>query len=286
MADQANILRQAMAQGLVQAPGAADPLTARLVQRAGFGAVYMTGFGATAARLGMPDIGLMSQTEMTDHARNMVRATGIPVIADADTGYGGLANLARTVEEYAGSGVAAIHLEDQQMPKRCGQRSGVRVIDAAENARRLQAAVRTRGAHPMLLIARTDALPALGMDEAIARAKRYQDAGADLVFIDGIKTIAEIETVARAVPGPKVVSIVDGNETVALTAADLQEMRFSVAFYALSALFTAVKAVSRTLEVLKAEGSPASRADAMCSYGEFADLVDLARFDELDHDFG
>jgi len=286
MADQANILRQAISQGLVQAPGAADPLTARLVQRAGFGAVYMTGFGATAARLGMPDIGLMSQTEMTDHARNMVRATSIPVIADADTGYGGLANLARTVEEYAGSGVAAIHLEDQQMPKRCGQRSGVRVIDAEENARRLQAAVKTRGAHPMLLIARTDALPALGVDEAIARADRYRDAGADLVFVDGIKKIAEVEAVARAVPGPKVVSIVDGNETVALKASDLQEMGFSVAFYALSALFTAVRAMAQTLEALKADGTPAGRADAMCSYAEFADLIDLARFDALDHDFG
>ncbi|MFH5775480.1 oxaloacetate decarboxylase [Paracoccus sp. NGMCC 1.201697] len=286
MADQASALRRAIRQGLVMAPGAADPLTARMVQRAGFGAVYMTGFGATAARLGMPDIGLMSQTEMTDHARNMVRATTIPVIADADTGYGGLANLARTVEEYAASGVAAIHLEDQQMPKRCGQRAGIRVIDAEENVRRLQAAVKTRGTHEMMLIARTDALPALGIDEAVARARRYQDAGVDLVFVDGIKKIAEVEAVARAVPGPKVVSIVDGNETVALKASDLQDMGFSVAFYALSALFTAVRAVSQTLEALKADGTPARRADAMCSYGEFADLVDLQRFDGLDHEFG
>lgn len=275
-----------MAKGLVQAPGAADPLTARLVQRAGFDAVYMTGFGATAARLGMPDIGLMSQTEMTDHARNMVRATSIPVIADADTGYGGLANVVRTVEEYAGTGVAAIHLEDQQMPKRCGQRSGVRVIDAEENARRLQAAIKARGASDMLLIARTDALPALGVEEATSRAKRYRDAGVDLVFVDGIKKIAEVEAVARAVLGPKVVSIVDGNETVALTASDLQEMGFSVAFYALSAMFSAVRAVSLTLEALKIDGTPASRADEMVSYGEFADLIDLARFDTLDHDFG
>ncbi|OZI38408.1 2,3-dimethylmalate lyase [Bordetella genomosp. 10] len=287
MSHAAKALRAALATGkLLQAPGAPDPLVARLVERAGFPAVYMTGFGATAARLGMPDIGLMSQTEMTDHARNMVRATTIPVIADADTGYGGLANVARTVEEYIGSGVAAIHLEDQQMPKRCGQRSGVRVIDAEENARRLAAAVKVRGDADMLLIARTDALPVMGVDAAIERCKRYRDAGVDLVFVDGIKRIAEVEAVARAVDGPKVVSIVDGNETVALKAADLEQMGFSVAFYALSALFTAVRAVSDTLAALKAEGTPASRAGAMVNYAEFAKIVDLDRFDGLDHDYG
>src|SRR5690606_14016615 len=135
-------------------------------------------------------IGLLSQTEMTTHARDMVRAVDIPVIADADTGYGGPANLWRTVEEYIQAGVAAIHLEDQQLPKRCGQRTCVRVIPAEENIRRLRCAVETRGRHPMLLIARTDAIQSEGIDEAIRRAKLYQDAGADLVFVDGIKKIA------------------------------------------------------------------------------------------------
>ena len=129
---------------IIQAPGAPDSLTARLVEQAGFAAVYMTGFGATASRLGAPDIGLLTQTEMTEHARNMTRAIQIPVIADADTGYGGPSNLHRTIQEYRQAGVAAIHLEDQVAPKRCGQRAGITLVDAVEAATRIGLACRTR----------------------------------------------------------------------------------------------------------------------------------------------
>ncbi|MCD2179533.1 isocitrate lyase/PEP mutase family protein [Rhizobium sp. C1] len=271
---------------LLQAPGAPDALTARLVEMAGFPAVYMTGFGATASRLGLPDIGLLSQTEMTTHGRDMVRAVDIPVIADADTGYGGPANLRRTVEEYIQAGVAAIHLEDQQLPKRCGQRAGVRVISADENVRRLRCAIEARGAHPLMIIARTDAIQSEGVEEAIRRAKLYQDAGADLVFVDGIKKVAEVEAVSKGVAGPKVVSIVDGNETTALTAKDLEDLGFNVAFYALSALFSAVKAVRDTLDVLKAEGTPKARAAHMVTYAEFSAVTGLADYDALDDRFG
>ncbi len=271
---------------LLQAPGAPDALTARLVEMAGFPAIYMTGFGATASRLGLPDIGLLTQTEMTTHARDMVRAVSTPVIADADTGYGGPANIVRTVEEYIQAGVAAIHLEDQQLPKRCGQRAGVRVIPANENVRRLRCAVEARGDNPMLLIARTDAIQSEGIDEAIRRARLYQDAGADLVFVDGIKKIADVEAVSKGVPGAKVVSIVDGNETTALTAKNLEEMGFNIAFYALSALFSAVKAVRDTLDALKSEGTPKSRQDAMVSYAEFSAVTRLADYDALDDRFG
>ncbi|KMO18449.1 isocitrate lyase/PEP mutase family protein [Methylobacterium platani] len=269
-------LRAAMANGIVMAPGAADALTARLIERAGFPAVYMTGFGATAGRLGLPDLGLMTQTEMTEHARIMVRAVGLPVVADADTGYGGPANIHRTVREYVQAGVAAIHLEDQVAPKRCGQLAGIRLVDAEENARRLACAIEARGDDDLLVIGRTDALPAAGLDEAVRRAALYREAGVDLVFVDGVKRIAEVEAIARAVPGPKVVSIVDGNETVALTASDLQAMGFSLVFYALSTLFSAVRAMEDTLAVLKRDGTPRARADAMTTYGEFAALVDLA----------
>ncbi|RJG41218.1 isocitrate lyase/PEP mutase family protein [Mesorhizobium sp. DCY119] len=271
---------------IVQAPGAPDPLVARLVQRAGFPAVYMTGFGATASRLGLPDIGLLSQTEMTTHARDMARAVDIPIIADADTGYGGPANIMRTVEEYIQAGVAAIHLEDQQLPKRCGQRAGVRVISAEENVRRLQCAVESRKQNPLLIIARTDAIQSEGIDEAIRRAKLYQDAGADLVFVDGIKKIADVEAVAKHVSGPKVVSIVDGNETIALTAADLQEMGFNVVFYALSALFSAVKAVEDTLAAMKRDGTPKNRQSDMVTYAQFSDLTGLSAYDALDDRYG
>jgi 2-methylisocitrate lyase-like PEP mutase family enzyme len=287
MKNAAERLRADISSGrLLQAPGAPDALTARLVEMAGFPAIYMTGFGATASRLGLPDIGLLTQTEMTTHARDMVRAVNIPVIADADTGYGGPANIVRTVEEYIQSGVAAIHLEDQQLPKRCGQRAGVRVIPADENVRRLRCAVEARGNNPMVLIARTDAIQSEGIGEAIRRARLYQDAGADLVFIDGIKKIAEVEAVSQGVAGPKVVSIVDGNETTALTAGDLEDMGFNIAFYALSALFSAVKAVRDTLGIIKSEGTPRSRADAMVSYVEFSAVTGLADYDALDDRFG
>ena len=133
---------------IVEAPGAYDALSARQIERAGFPAIYMTGFGATASRLGQPDIGLMTQTEMASHARDMVRAVGVPVIADADTGYGGPSNIERTVREYIQSGVAAIHLEDQVAPKRCGQMAGIRLIDARENERRLRCAGGGRGPRP------------------------------------------------------------------------------------------------------------------------------------------
>ncbi|MBK1836693.1 isocitrate lyase/PEP mutase family protein [Azospirillum sp. YIM B02556] len=283
----AKTLKQLLGRGeIVMAPGAQDALTARLVQAAGFPALYMTGFGATAVRLGTPDLGLMTQTEMTTHARDMARAVTIPIIADADTGYGGPANIERTVREYLQAGVAAVHFEDQMAPKRCGQLAGVKLISAEENVRRLKCALAARGTDDLLVIGRTDAMAAVGPGEAIRRAKLYQDAGVDLVFVDGIKTIAEVEAVARSVEGPKVVSIVDGNETTALTAGVLQEMGFSVVLYAVSALFSATRAIAQTLAALQAEGTPRSRESAMMTYADFSALVDLERFKTLDDDFG
>ena len=285
--NQASQLRRLLQAGeIVMAPGAPDSITARLVQKAGFPAVYMTGFGATASRLGTPDIGLLTQTEMTTHARDMVRAVDIPVIADADTGYGGPSNIHRTVREYLQAGVAAIHLEDQVAPKRCGQMAGIKLMDAEENVRRLRCAVESRGDGDLLIIGRTDALPAAGIDEAVRRAKLYQGAGIDLVFVDGIKTVAEVEAVARAVPGPKVVSLVDGTPAAALTAAQLQGMGFAVVFYAVTALFTAVRAVSGALAELRRAGTPVGAAGGMVSYAEFTELVDLDFHKSLDDRFG
>ena len=283
----ADRLRQRLkAGGIIAAPGAPYSLSARLVEQAGFEAIYMTGFGATASRLGRPDIGLLTQTEMTTHARDMARAVSIPIIADADTGYGGPANIARTIEEYAQAGVAAIHLEDQVAPKRCGQLAGIKLIPAEENVRRLKCAIAARPAEGPLIIGRTDAMPAIGPEEAVRRALMYQDAGVDLVFVDGIKKISEVEIVARQVSGPKVVSIVDGNETTALTMRDLEEMGFAVVFYAVTALFSAARAMADALAVLKRDGTPAKAASAMMSYAEFSALVDLPRFQALDETYG
>lgn len=271
---------------ILMAPGAPDALTARLIERAGFSAVYMTGFGATASRLGMPDIGLLTQTEMTTHAREMVRSVDIPVIADADTGYGGPSNIHRTVREYLQAGVAAIHIEDQVAPKRCGQQAGARLMDANESAMRLRCALEARGNEDMLIIGRTDALSVVGIDEAISRAKRYQDAGVDLVFVDGIKTIAEVEAIAKTIDGPKVVSIVDGNETTDLTATDLQNMGFNIVLYAVTTLFTSVKAVTDVLAELHRAGTPRGSVADMVSYAQFSEVVGLDFHRALDRRFG
>jgi 2-methylisocitrate lyase-like PEP mutase family enzyme len=270
---------------IVMAPGAPDCLTARIIERAGYPAVYMTGFGATASRLGMPDIGLLTLTEMTEHARNMTRAVAIPIVADADTGYGGPSNIHRTVREYIQAGVAAIHLEDQVAPKRCGQLSGIRLMGAEESARRLECAIAARGSDDLIIIGRTDAIGAGDPAEAVRRAKLYREAGADLVFVDGIKRVSEVELIAREVPGPKVVSIVDGNETVALTAKDLGAMGFSMALYAVTALFTAARAIADAMATLKRDGSPKGIAPQM-TYAEYCDIVDLASFSRRDDVFG
>lgn len=285
--EQALLMQQQIANGeMLQAPGAPDVLTARLVERSGFNAVYMTGFGATASLLGAPDIGLMTQTEMLTQARNMVRATQIPVIADADAGYGGISNIERTVHEYAMSGVAAIHLEDQVAPKRCGQMAGIRLMGLRESAKRLQCAVHHRGKHPLQIIGRTDALGVDGMDAALDRAKAYQDAGVDLVFVDGVKTIAQVEQIARRLEGRKVISIVEGNETTALNADQLRKMGFSVVLYAVSTLFAAAQTSLQVLQNLKRSGSTQADAAKMMSYADFVQVVGIDRYQQLDEQFG
>ncbi|WP_425100206.1 isocitrate lyase/PEP mutase family protein [Tropicibacter sp. S64] len=281
----AGTLRASLQAGsLVVAPGAPDALTARLVQGQGFDAVYMTGLGATATRLGQPDLGLMTQTEMADHARAFVRAVDIPVIADADTGYGGALNVARTVQEYMLGGVAALHLEDQISPKRCGQLAGVRLVTPEEGAARLAAAMDARGAGEIVLIGRTDALPALGMDEAVARAARYRDTGVDLIFVDGVKTRSEVEEIAKRVEGPKVLSLVDGTDAAQLSVADVRELGFSVVMYAVTTLFAAVKASNDALARLKASGKPGG--GAALTYAEFCEVVDLAEHQAFAHRHG
>jgi len=286
-ANQAERLRRLLAGGqLVMAPGAADALTARLVEQAGFPAVYMTGFAATASRLGAPDIGLLTQTEMATHARDMVRAVDLPVIADADTGYGGPANIERTVREYQQAGVAAIHLEDQVAPKRCGQMAGVKLIPADEMVRRLECVLAVRGEDDLVIIGRTDALAEAGLEEAIRRANAYRQAGVDLVFVDAVKRIAEARAIADAVEGPLMISIIEGNETTQLTADDLKQMGFSLAVYALSALLSATRAMQEVLAELRDRGTTHARLDRMATYAEFSRVVNLGHYMELDDRFG
>ena len=285
MNDARNLTTLLTGETLVMAPGAADALTARLIESAGFPAVYMTGFGATASLTGCPDVGILTQTEMTTHARNMVRAVKVPVIADADTGYGGPANIERTVREYLQAGVAAIHIEDQAAPKRCGHMTGIKLVSVEEMTGRLRGAIEARGDSDLFIIGRTDALAAVGRDEAIRRASRYREAGVDLVFVDAMRTIADAEAVAREVPGPLMISIVEGHETTRLLPQDLKSLGYSLALYPLSPLFAATRAVSEVLRSLRRDGSTLAEAGRMATYAEFSEWVRLDHFRSLDDRF-
>ena len=282
--DGAERLRTRLGQGgILACPGAPDALTARMVAQAGFEAVYMTGLGATAVRLGTPDLGLMTQSEMADHARAMVRAADLPVIADADTGYGGPLNVRRMLQDYALAGVAALHIEDQESPKRCGQLAGVRLIARDQATARLRSAVAAREEMrvPTLLIGRTDALQPEGMARALDRAKAYRDTGVDLVFVDGVKTRAEVEDIAQGLQGPKVVSLVDGTDAALLTLPELQEMGFTVALYAVTALFAAIAGTRTALAQLSQSQRPPNPPTA--SYNDYAQVVDLTGHQSFSH---
>src|SRR5947209_12254839 len=195
----ASRLKQMLAGGdTILAPGAYDALTVRIYEQAGFPAVYMTGFGTSASLLGRPDVGLLTMSQMVDNARRIAQAVGVPVIADADTGYGNPLNVIRTVQEYESAGVAAIHIEDQVMPKKCGHMEGKQVIPAGEMAAKVAAAVAARRSPDFLIIARTDARAVEGLDAALERARRYRDAGADALFVEAPQSANEIEVIARA----------------------------------------------------------------------------------------
>jgi 2-methylisocitrate lyase-like PEP mutase family enzyme len=262
----------------VLAPGAYDALSARLVERAGFPAVYMTGFGASASLIGRPDVGLLSFDEMAGHARRIAQAVSVPLVADADDGYGNPLNVMRTVREYAAAGVAALHIEDQVAPKRCGHMEGKEVIDAAEMVEKLRAAVEARGDGELLIIARTDARAVEGLDAALERARRYREAGADALFVEAPETEQEIEAVAAAFPDvPLVFNWVDGGKTPQLPHERIRELGFALVIYPVTTLFAAARAVADVLDRLGEHDVP--------SFDAFTDMIGLPEMRALEARF-
>lgn len=240
--------------GCSLAPGAYDAWTARLVAQAGFDACYMTGFGVSGAFLGAPDIGLMTATQMADNAARMVDAAEIPVIADGDTGYGNVLNVRHTVAAYRRAGVAAIQLEDQDFPKRCGHLAGKRVIASEEMVAKIKTAKDTAG-DEVLVVARTDSRSTHGSDEAIARGLSFRDAGADVVFIEAPVDRDEMRTICQRVTGvPLLANIVEGGKTPCLDADTLADIGYQLAIYPLSLLITATRAMRATLGDLRTQG--------------------------------
>lgn len=242
-----NLLREP---GMVIAPGAFDGLTAKLVQQAGFPAVYMTGAGTSVAH-GYPDFGLLTMTEMVANAGRMVRSAGIPLIADADTGYGNELNAFRTVQEYEGAGVAGIHIEDQVSPKRCGHLDDKEIVPREDWLAKIRAAAAARRDPDFLLIARTDARAVAGLEEAIARANAALEAGADMAFVEAPQTMDEIAAVPRMVRGPCLLNVVWGGKTPEIDLRNAQKMGYRLAIVPGLLLKAVIGACDNALAALK-----------------------------------
>jgi 2,3-dimethylmalate lyase len=271
---------------IVLAPGCYDAIGARLVEEAGFPAVYMTGFGSAASRLGRPDVGLMTLPEMVDNAHRIAQAVEVPVIADADTGYGNPVNVIRTVQEYEAAGVAAIHIEDQVMPKKCGHMDGKQVIPAGEMAAKVAAAVAARSSADFLIIARTDARAVEGLAAALDRARLYLDAGADILFVEAPQSEQEIEVVASAFAGvPLLFNYAEGGKTPPVTYQFLRELGFKLVIFPISTLLAATAAMRSVLAQIKADGSPVNVLPSLLTFGDFLDFIGLPEIQQLDRRF-
>jgi 2-methylisocitrate lyase-like PEP mutase family enzyme len=271
----------------IVAPGAFDPLAARLVEEAGFPAVYMTGFGTSAALLGRPDVGLLTMTEMVDNARRIADCVDIPVIADADTGYGNPLNVIRTVGAYEAAGVAAIHLEDQVAPKKCGHMEGKLVIPAGEMAQKIRAAVDARTRPDFMIIARTDARAVEGLERALDRARLYREAGADALFIEAVTSEAEAAETARAFPDvPLLFNWAEGGKTPPISLDRLRELGYRIVIFPISTLLAATAAMRQVLAEIARSGTPAGVLADLPAFGDFLDFIGLPAVRDAEQRYG
>jgi carboxyvinyl-carboxyphosphonate phosphorylmutase len=267
----------------IVAPGAFDPLSARLVEEAGFPAVYMTGFGTSAALIGRPDVGLLTMTEMAGNAGRIAACVDIPVIADADTGYGNPLNVIRTVQTYEAAGVAGIHIEDQVAPKKCGHMEGKQVIPAEEMVQKVRAAVEARARPEFVIIARTDARAPEGLERALRRGRMYREAGADVVFIEALTSDAEAEEAVRALPGvPLLFNWAEGGKTPPISLERVRALGYRIVIFPISTLLAATAAMRATLQEIARAGTPAAAMHDMPTFAEFVDFIGLPQVREAE----
>ncbi len=285
--DRAARLRELLAGSQpLTAPGCYDALGARLIEEAGFGAVYMTGFGSSASLLGRPDVGLTNQAEMFDNIRRIVQAVSLPVIADADTGYGNAMNVIRTVQMWEQAGAAGFHLEDQVTPKKCGHMNNKQVVSAGEAVGKIKAAVAARCDPNTVIIARTDVRAIEGLDAAIDRAKRFADAGADILFVEALLGEEEIAETAERLSGyPLVFNWAEGGKTPPLTYDRIAELGFKLIICPISTLLSATTAMRNALAQIKIAGTPATIHDQLLPFSEFLDFIGLPEINELENRF-
>lgn len=263
---------------LLIAPGAPNALTAILVEEAGFPVVYVSGAGVSNTQLGAADVGLVSLPELVDQVRYITAAVGVPVVADADTGFGNALNVVRTVQELERAGAAGLQLEDQVTPKRCGHFEGKQIVSKTEMANKVRAAVEARQDENLVIIARTDARAVTGLEDAIERALAYREAGADMIFVEAPRSVEELETVAREVPGPLVANMVEGGKTPPQPAAVLEKMGYRMVIYANLAMRAAVLSMQQVLTHLAEHGDSTGVTDKIISMEERNRITNLAQY--------
>ncbi len=272
--------------GIIVLPGAYDALSAKLIEQAGFEQFFTTGFGLAASTLGVPDIGILTQTEIIERARRINGTVSIPLVADMDTGYGNPINVIRTVTECVQGDIAAIILEVQDWPKRCGHLEGKRVIPVEDHVQKLRAAVHARDSDDLIIIARTDARAIHGLDDAIRRGRAYREAGADVVFIEAPRSLDEIRTIRDAFPSdvPLFANMIEDGVTPFRSASELEALGFKMVVYPLSGLFAATAALRSVYKTLKTAGTTAG-AGPMVGLEQFKDVIGLPAYDALEQKF-
>ena len=277
-------LKSAIAAGPVLLPGVFGPLVAKMAERLGFSACYLSG-GALSAFTGVPDIGLITLTEFVCEARRLTTATTLPVIADADTGFGEALNVERTVREFEAAGVAGIHLEDQMMPKRCGHLSGKLLVEPEVMAAKIRAAVTARKYPDFFIIARTDARGVNGFDDAVERAKRYLDAGADAIFPEALENASEFERFAKAVNCTLLANMTEFGKSELLDAKTLGDMGYKLILFPLTAFRSAMKAAEETLKDVLKHGTQKASVPNMQTRLELYDLLGYTGYEERDRGY-
>jgi methylisocitrate lyase len=278
-------LRTAASRSTLIVPGAFNPLTARLIQRKGFQAAYLSGAAFSAGAFGLPDIGLFTITELAEETRRLTRAVEIPLIVDADTGFGAAVNVERTVKELEAAGAAALQLEDQQLPKRCGHLSGKSLVSADEMCAKIRAAAASRRDPNLVILARTDARSVEGFDAAVDRAKRYLAAGADWIFPEALETSEEFALFARTVEAPLVANMTEFGRSPLMTLKELTEAKYAAVLMPVTTLRLAMRAVEEGLDRIIADGTQKDLLDRMQTRQELYDLLGYSDYEQRDKSY-
>lgn len=266
-------------------PGVFDALSARITEVTGFDAIFQTGYGSAATVLGMPDYGFLNAGETMDNARKIIHAVDIPVIVDIDTGYGNPLTVWRIVKDLELMGASGVFLEDQIWPKRCGHMAGKEIIPVDEYLLKLTAAVEARDDNDFIVVARTDARATSGLDEAIERGREYFKSGADVVFVEAPRSIAELKEIGSKIDAPLVANMIEGGITPTLTASELRDLGFRIGVFPLSGLFASAFAMKQVYEELHRSGSTSKEREKMITFEEFNKLVNLQKYIDLERKY-